>query len=167
MVSMGLDLSLTETGLYILDDSSGWEHSKLIKVKNRGIKRIAEIWGQISEELSVYQPKIVLLEGYSYASRGSAVTGQAELGGVVRYHLFMQGIFYYDVAPTQLKKYATGVGNACKERVVLSVYKKWGKEFYNNNLADSYVLAQMGLATVNDEGLTVPQKAVLEKIQVA
>jgi crossover junction endodeoxyribonuclease RuvC len=51
---------------------------------------------------------------------------------------------YLMVAPTALKKFITGKGNAKKELMLMKIFKRYGLEFENNNLADAYALARYG-----------------------
>jgi hypothetical protein len=53
-----------------------------------------------------------------------------------------------------LKKYVTGKGQGVKKnQILLSVYKKWGVEFMDDNAADSYALARIaaGIADLEYE----------------
>jgi len=50
------------------------------------------------------------------------------------------------VAPTKVKKFATGKGNADKEAVKKAVYEKWGQKFDDDNEADAFVIAKIAEA---------------------
>ncbi len=62
------------------------------------------------------------------------------------------------VAPGTLKKFVTGDGRAKKDLMLLKVYKKWGVEFDDDNLADAYSLARFALEDFNNGNKTVPEK---------
>jgi len=66
----------------------------------------------------------------------------AALHFYLRIRLYNEMKSYIITTPTTLKKFITGKGNAKKELMLLKVYKKWGKEFDNNNICDAYSLAE-------------------------
>ena len=57
-----------------------------------------------------YYPEVTYLESYSYASTGKAFS-IGENTGVLKNKLWTLGLEYEIVAPTVIKKYATGKGN--------------------------------------------------------
>lgn len=56
----------------------------------------------------------VCLEGYSMGSKGN-ITGIAENAGLLKHKMWKQGIKFSTPAPTQIKKYFSGKGNANKD----------------------------------------------------
>jgi Holliday junction resolvasome RuvABC endonuclease subunit len=58
----------------------------------------------------------ILIEDYSFGSKGR-VFHLAENCGLLKYLLYKNGWSYSTVAPTVIKKYATGKGNASKEKM--------------------------------------------------
>ena len=66
------------------------------------------------------------------------------------------GIAFVEIPPNVLKKYLTGKGNANKEAMMLSVYKRFGFEAYTNNVGDAFALASAGLCIL---GADVPVPA--------
>ena len=59
-------------------------------------------------------PKKVVMEHYSYASTGRAFQ-KGENGGVLKNRFYTSGVTVEKVAPTSVKKFATGKGNADKQ----------------------------------------------------
>lgn len=59
----------------------------------------------------------VFLEGYSFGSSGSRVFDIAENTGILKHKIMRKGIGLETVAPTSVKKFATGKGTANKERM--------------------------------------------------
>lgn len=145
---LGLDLSLTNTGWAILNNE-GDEivAGGIIKPKERrGIERLEYIEDEIKLVLKNHNPLFIAIEGYSFGSRlgkSNAVFGIGELGGVARLCLYKEGRDWIDIAPTVLKKYVTGTGNAKKDIVIKEVFRKWKFDTNNNNVADAYSLSQM------------------------
>lgn len=58
----------------------------------------------------------ILIEDYSFGSKGR-VFNLAENCGILKYVLYKQGYKFFTVPPTVIKKYATGKGNATKEKM--------------------------------------------------
>ncbi len=104
---------------------------------------------------------LVLLEGYSYGSKGRAVINIAEMGGVVRLALFEAGLTVVELAPPTLKKLATGKGNAGKEMVLAEAIRRLGYEGSSNNESDA-----MWLREAARQHYDLPEKAQLPKTHV-
>ena len=64
---------------------------------------------------------------------------------MTRIFLCKKNINYKVITPGTLKKFVTGKGQCKKDLILLKVYKKWGEEFDDNNLADAYSLARMAI----------------------
>ena len=146
-VWVGIDLSLTGTGLVFLDESGEIVKKKLIKTGPKDIieVRILYILKEISMELKDLDIFQINIEGLSFGSRGQSML---ELGGLhyyVKINLFRRGYNYKTTPPTTLKKHITGKGTAKKELMLLKIYKKYGIEFTDNNIADAYALARYGM----------------------
>lgn len=102
----------------------------------------------------------IAMEGYSMAEKyGQHASG--EVGGVIKLtilsHFAARGTraFPVLVAPQQLKKFATGNGNAKKEMIPKEVLKRWKEDFDDVNVAEAYVLARMAHAVqAHPEGMT-------------
>ncbi len=164
MLIIGIDPSLTATGIVALRDGKvelaettknkpdlgTIERVRLIR------ERIASIIENlINEEKTEWQaPDLITIEGFSYGSKGRSVFDIAYLGWRIREDLEQlrvdDGIPWLEVPPTQVKQFATGKGNANKEIILQQVYKRWGYETHDNNIADAYVLAQIGRAYLQD-----------------
>lgn len=164
---VGIDPSLTGTGMCVSKSYLAGSHTEtaLIAPKIFGVKRLIYIRNNIL--LWCEGATLVTIEGYAYGKQNQAHQ-MGELGGVLRVALTEDGIPWVEVAPTAVKKFATGAGNANKEAVAVGVYKKWGREFPNNNEADAYVLMEIGRAFLGGEpigGLLAYQREVIETIR--
>lgn len=146
-IYVGLDPSLTGFGVAAV---GGIEETWLLKPKKRGVDRLLEISYILADTFTELQDKgdrivDVAIEDTVLASYSASALG--ELAGVVKMtcHTVLTGQAKYPlkVPPSTLKKYATGRGNAKKVEVMLATYKKWGKEFRDDNEADAYVLARI------------------------
>lgn len=148
---VGLDLSLTGSGFIIIDGNANLITKKVISSNSNDSSeyRIQQITHSILKELFEFRVdiKAIYMEGISYGSQGK---GFAELSGLF-YHTQIKlkedfpQVDIQTIPPTVLKKYISGKGNVKKELVILNVYKKFGVEFDNSDLADAYSLARMAL----------------------
>lgn len=172
---IALDLSLTETGwaAHVWHGTGHYGPSQAGVLKpprshSSGMRRLDWIRAQVRMMCRHYDPAIVVVEGYSFGSKGQAVYGIAELGGVVRLALHDLRTPFVVVPPASLKKYSTGRGNAKKEEVLVAAVKRLGYHGHNNNIADAMWLRQMAADHYQAEG-AVPmpkaQRAALEAVE--
>lgn len=189
MIVVGIDPSLTGTGIIVLRNG---ELGKALTTKNEPklgtIERVRRIYEQINnviENLSTCYvnayigdkrmihwepPSLIVIEGFSYGSKGRGVFDIAYLGWRIREELERyrteDDIPWLEVSPSQVKQFATGKGNANKEVVLQQVYKRWGVELTDNNQADAYVLAQIGRAYLGEaDDLTDFQQKVIRALR--
>ena len=90
------------------------------------LSRYDSISGWACDTILKYGCKQVALEGYSYGSKGK-VFHIAENTGVLKYKFFQYSIPIDIIAPTTIKKFATGKGNADKEKMHTSFLNETGK----------------------------------------
>jgi len=144
----GLDLSLTGTGATLINCDGETVRQYLIstspkmEIEDRFehiLNHIAFIWEEDVQS--------IFIEGLSFMSKGQAVMQLAGLHFFVRYFLkkYTNVKSFEVIPPTTLKKFVTGKGNAKKELMLMYCFKKYGMEFTDNNLCDSYLLARMAL----------------------
>ncbi|MCK5605171.1 crossover junction endodeoxyribonuclease RuvC [Candidatus Pacearchaeota archaeon] len=139
----GIDLSLTGTGLVVIDDDGKIIRQQLVSTTVKDI--MEERLTIISREVINFLDDSVVaigIEGLSYGSSGQAMLDLGGLNHLVRHYLYLAGRKYQLVPPTTVKKFVTGKGNCQKALMLLKVYKRWGIEFDNDNLADAYSIAQ-------------------------
>jgi crossover junction endodeoxyribonuclease RuvC len=158
---VGIDASLTSTGVAVLNDSL---HTEVIKSKKTGPERLIEIRARIWE--IVFGAELVVIEGYAFA-KGNQAHQMGELGGLLRVMFHEMRLNWIEVAPGQVKKFATGKGNADKRDMAVGVYKRWGREFTTGDEMDAFVLALIGQAYHQGlvDGLTAFQREVIDGIR--
>ena len=142
MKILALDLSLTAPGYCIGEDCGTIK----VPAKLRGMERIQWIMAETIHRPRITDVRLVIIEGYSYGSKGQAVVSIGELGGVIRHSLWSQRIPYVEIPPSCLKKYAVGRGNASKDDVLQAGVMRSGHTFTDNNACDAWWLHQMALA---------------------
>ena len=175
MIVMGLDLSLTGTGLHVLEGPEKpkpWEGpSHLVKTTpDHGTteQRILMVWRGITGFLKAKEirPHLIIIEGPSFASQGNSGAYRAGLSYFVRCKLTDLSVPYHVVAPTSLKKFVVK-GNAQKNVMLLEVFDRWKVKFHDDNLADAYALARYGHEVIGSPGAAtngaVPKKTPKKK----
>ena len=149
-IALGIDQSYTGFAVTAMTmhgppDYAAW----LFRSSGEGVKRVISVRDFLEALSLVLQDERlvvgdVAMEGYAPGAKfGRELAG--ELGGLVKVWLYdTWGIAPYLVPPTSLKKYVTGRGtNVQKNQMLLYTYKKWGVEFHDDNLCDSYGLARL------------------------
>ena len=179
MISIGVDLSFTGTGLVCLQDGKiKLQHeiktefeSKNVKIRLQRIKKISKniqdfIKTSIEDLGKNYIPEIIVIEGYSFASRSGMAVSIGELGGLVREMLSTIPKHFIEIPPSQLKKFITGKGNCEKNLMLLKTFKMFNEEFDNNNICDAFGLAKIGECCIDKtiELTTSVQKDIIEYV---
>ena len=145
---LAIDASLTGTGWCVATSEKDVTFGDL-KNDLRNEERLQWIINKLKDFLELHTPNVLVLEDYSFGSSTSAYD-LGELGGLIRV-LFKE---YQDCnptaqivkyAPTELKKFVTGKGNAPKEIMLMKILQKFGVETANNNQADAVGLCFMAL----------------------
>ena len=158
---MGLDLS-TMTGVAIVGGDKKVIYAEEVTFKKeRGWPRASSIAGRILEIHEEHKPDLVVCEGYGFANAHSLVT-LVEIGSIVRYFLWQEGIKSIECPPNSLKKFVTGKGNSKKEEIMMAVLKHWGYESATNNIADAVGLGMFGLGCLGVTFPAISMKAVEE-----
>lgn len=168
ITSMGIDLSLTGTGLVVLCNGKILEQ-KLVKSKPVGDKPLAELnrIRKIVEEIKVFvgkhKPDIAVIEGLAFMARNTTALVQlSALNYMTRAILADYKIPFIIVMPTSLKKFATLSGASKKDVILMAIYKRWGVTILDDNLADGYSLAQIGLTL--KEANSVPVVKIQQEV---
>lgn len=143
---VGIDASLTRTGIACAD-------GRLVSIapKRRRDDRAARLW-EFARALRPLIPRGeagAVIEGYAVtANRGRSGAHLAELGGVIRLTLFEFAVPWVEVAPSTLKKFATGNGHADKAAMVAAAVEAGGAPA-NDDEADAFWLRRYGIEEVS------------------
>lgn len=144
---LGLDLSLTGTGVAIIDSNYTITNISKLETAAFGAERLSNLAKQLRSILSVQNNiKLACIEGPSYLSEKGHLFEIGEWTGCVKCILFDLGIKYIVATPQQNKKYVLGKApkeGSKKELIILDIYKKFGEEIRENNMADAYVLSRI------------------------
>lgn len=163
----GLDLSLTASGIIVLNKNGEIKERKVISFpKLKGPERLNAIVNAIRTITSGYNIQLVCIEGYAMRALGKTYN-IGELGGVVRLMLWRLHIPYLEPPPQRVKKFATGKGGGeggSKDQVTMFAYKHWDFQAVDNNEADAFVLAQMARGISGFGEWNAYQKEVIKEI---
>ncbi|QVJ03024.1 hypothetical protein KGD82_13395 [Nocardiopsis eucommiae] len=162
---IGLDLSLASTGVA---SSAGWVNCIITKPDQHPttFARLRHIRTEVL--LHVRGADLVVVEQLALGSQ----TGQ-HLTRAGMWHMVMDAIDAADIPWTsattqQLKKYATGKGNASKDATLLAVARRFPEwDITGNDEADSLVLAAMGSDYLGHPLAALPQthREALDKVR--
>lgn len=147
---VGIDASFSGTGVVIINNEYKIIEQKLIGTKRKDNEEYDIEYRMLYivkalESLLKYKEdiKLVLIEGISFGSTGEGAAQLAALNYFIRIFLLNNNIPYSSITPTNLKKFVTGTGQCKKNLMLKEVYKKWGEDFQDDNICDSYSLARM------------------------
>lgn len=141
MNCMGLDLSLTGTGLVVVS-SGGVIHYELITTSKQSYphdgERLLYIKKRIMKQARFYRPVLTCIEGAAMSGKEKRIY---ELAGTVKTFLVKQQLPYEIVHIGTLKKLATGYGRASKDEMVKAA-QEFCPEVEDDNIADAIHLAR-------------------------
>lgn len=162
---IGLDLSLRASGVAI------WENGAMARrivsappaVRDDQVGRLQTVINAVKTFLAP-ATDIVVIEDFAF-SRGNQAHLLGGLGYAIRLYLRSHDIPFVLVGPMQNKKFASGSGKAEKSGMLLAVYKRWGIEAEDDNVADAVSLCMIGRALVGNWQPTADfQREVLKKV---
>lgn len=142
--------SLGFSGLWDLsvkrDESSGM---RLVRFRSK----IDELHSRLGFGLVAYELAIAI----SGRRAGSSV--QKEIQGVLKLWCTDQGVDFRAYSPSEIKKHATGKGNASKLQMMTAAERKWKRPIEDDNIADALWILDLasveyGSTTEGDLGLT-------------
>lgn len=153
MKVIGLDLSLTSTGVAVVSDR---RIRTVTSVKSKGSRkdslehrwiRLGSIVSEITQASGEYDwhyANLAVLEAPSYGSKHGSQHDRSGLWWKVVSHFLSMGIPVATVPPKTRAKYITGNGNAGKTEVLQWATKTYGVQFSCDDEADALGLAAMG-----------------------
>lgn len=158
MIILGLDTSLTATGVAKIFTSNGTYVTRTLKppTKMLGHERLAWIMGELDAMTSGVD--VAAMEAPAYGAKGDAYHQLAGVWWMVAHHLWSKGIPTVSVAVDTLKLYAAGKGGVDKDQMMLRIGRAFEDFEGDNNAADALWLAQMAADHYGVPLATVAQK---------
>lgn len=159
MVYMGVDQSLTGTGVAIYDGSAFHYHlfgtEKTKKTKCPTIdrtRRLMILKSELRQLILRYNPDIIGMEGMAFGAQGAAIFDIGGLSHMFR-ELFIEENRKFIIAPpTVIKKFWTGKGNANKMLMIetaefrgieipfVKKYKEFSEKKFDDNVVDAHAI---------------------------
>jgi crossover junction endodeoxyribonuclease RuvC len=175
MSVIGIDPSLTSTGLVALASWAEQLDGLNVTTQPYGgdpgrnvherMNRIEHITREVLASVQKHKPTVICVEGYSLGHNTPGTADRLELGGLLRYSICRECASVYEVAPSTLKKWATGKHTSDKVQVAVALSKRYGVEFQNDDMYDAYALARMALQIAgHDEPATKQQREAIETV---
>jgi crossover junction endodeoxyribonuclease RuvC len=160
---VGLDLSLTATGIARVGTVSEPEGVFTIKSKGKKTDTVADRAQRLNDldhSIRVMIPSgaTVVVESPAYNQTGGSHHDRSGLWWLVVSSLVAQRYRVIEVPPQLVKKYATGKGNASKMEVMAQAIRRYGGfGIDNDNEADALVLAMIGRRLIGSPRDDVPK----------
>jgi Holliday junction resolvasome RuvABC endonuclease subunit len=155
---LGLDLSLTATGICLADGIA-----LTIKTRQKdGDRRLVVIADALASMIGDGSSvDLAVIEDLPRHAMAAGITGMVH--GVARAVLLRAGIPYALVVPATLKAFATGKGSGDKTPMAMAAYKRAGREFADDNQCDAAWLRWAGLDWYGQPEFDLP-KAQRERL---
>ncbi|MGO4630541.1 hypothetical protein AB4225_06290 [Streptomyces sp. 2RAF24] len=151
---LGLDLSLTSTGVCLPDGSTA-----RIKTRQRdGDRRIVQVRDFVRAAIAGERPHVAVIEDLPKHAMAAGLT--AKVHGPVVCELLDAGVPYAYVVPATLKSYACDHGSADKSRMAAAAYLAAGVEFASDpggDQCDAWWLRAAGLDHYGEPLFDLPQ----------
>lgn len=149
---LGLDLSLTATGVCLTDGTT-----LTLKTRQKdGDRRLVVIADALTSMIGDGSTvDLAVVEDLPKHAMAAGITGMVH--GVARAVLLRAGIPYALVVPATLKAFATGKGAGDKTPMAMAAYKRAGVEFGDDNQCDAWWLRAAGLDWYDAAEFTMPQ----------
>ena len=179
MLIAGIDLSLTATGIALIDTEAkafGDEPVVVHTLRSKGVKgdglasraRRLRLLADAVETL-VYAADYAVIEQPAFSQTGGSHHDRSGLWWITVERLASRAVSTVEIPPTSLKKYVTGKGNASKMEVMAKLIRLMPDvELGNDNEADALGLALMGARKFGhplEPSLPLANLEVMEKIK--
>ena len=159
---MGLDLSMTGTGLVVLQRGTyrvlAWhliqtesmtKGEERVRVNQKGERifvgssdgRINYIAKQVMREWRRWEPRLTIIEEQTFSRNKAYARQTGEMTGVVKHRLYLAEAPYDLKTSTHLKKEFTGYGKATKDEMIAQARVYWPECPDDDNVADAFSAA--------------------------
>lgn len=174
-VVIGIDQSLVRFALVALCPADKTYLLATFRPKTKGVRRLLDIerfldWTLQEIKLRSEDVFHICMEGYSYGSKHQR-EAMGECGGLTKVSLVrafgsLNKVSYPTiVSPNDLKKFVTGHAVAEKSLMLKTVYRKWGVDLDDDNLADAYAAARVAAGIVTGDTDHQYEADILQKLE--
>lgn len=171
---VGLDLSLTSTGIAVIDTTTGTRLVERITSKGKAdaslhdrYLRLLRLSSIIADIVHGKHADLVVIEQPAFSRQTGHQHDRSGLWWLVFHAIGSHPIA--EVAPTARAKYGTGKGNAGKDAVLAAVVRRYADvEVEGNDDADALILAAMGarwLGKPIEDSLPIAHLAAMDSVK--
>ena len=129
----------------------GWAHScgqsgtwnLSVRKDESGGMRLIRLRGKLAEIREAVGVDLVVFEASRNLQHGNAVRVAAQIQAVVECWCIDHGIEYRGYSPAEVKKHATGKGNAKKDAMMAGAMKRWKLAAVTEDQADALWLLDL------------------------
>lgn len=176
MKVIGIDPSLTATGVAIIDDGEPLLACEVLRIRSVGKRldsltmrrsRLTFITRTLGEMAERHQPDLVVIEAPAYGAPGGSTHDRSGLWWLIVYALGARHRLV-EISPPARVKYGTGKGNAPKDQVLAAVVRRYPLVMVDdNNQADAFLLAAMGMRHLGHpiDDLPATHLAAMDKVR--
>jgi Holliday junction resolvasome RuvABC endonuclease subunit len=142
---LGIDPSLTGTGLVLIDDSYKIIEKMELNVESKGIERLYFLQEEFLNFVNKYEKdiKLICIESPAFGVHEGQLHSLGQWSGIFELLLYTKGLSVIHCSPTQTKKYCFGSGKGQKSLILLKVFQNFNEEFSSDNLADGYIISRI------------------------
>lgn len=162
---VGLDLSLTDTGMVVLMRGSKWvpifADSFKTKAEEPEIERKCYIVNSVIQtiiDLKLLPANtLICIEGYAISRNQGKLFTRAEIIGTIKHLLSIMGYVSFTVSPTSAKEFM-GNGKFDKDDMKREAKRNFGFVHRNHNVVDAFIMARYLIA--NRDGRALPLEQI-------
>jgi crossover junction endodeoxyribonuclease RuvC len=165
-------MSLTSTGIAVWERITG--RVNVHRIRSTGSRadtwddRLDRLRGIVSDVYDLINVNsLVVVESPAYSSNSGSATDRAGIWWLTYSELHGIGCTIVPVAPTAVKKFATGKGNADKDTVLAAVIRRYPDiNVTGNDEADAVALLDIGMHLIGQPLAYLPalNRTVLDKL---
>lgn len=167
---MGLDASLNSSGVSMRDSLGQVVTTRINPGKRRGLERLDYNQKTLRELLMLYEPEVVVIEGYAMGKASNNLASVGEWGGVAKLLAYQLGAAVITVTPATLKMLITGDGGAKGKAIMAETLHGMSSEYSHvtqNDEVDACCLMLVGEAMVNRVGSPRLIQSIRNKLKEA
>lgn len=150
---IGLDFSLTSTGVVVLDEAGELLYNNSIETSAKDgttAQRLNKIVEELDKVFYKYPPLVVAWETINVGTNIKSTIDLARVSGAMFRVMYDNAQDREHPPPyclmcnvSTLKKALSGSGEASKGKMLLKVHVKWGEELNTDDEADAYIAAKL------------------------
>ena len=166
-VYVGVDQALRKIGVCVLVDATEPRLKLILPPTDlRGPERLQCLRDELWCYLAPYKGQITqaAMEAQSLGSIGD-IDQLGQINGVVQVLLGDLGALPLLVAPSLLKKFVAGQGQATKQAMMTATYREWGTQIMQDDLCDAHGLAQLAKEYTEQTSSNRAQLEVIHRLK--